>query len=328
MFQKLPQDILHAILTSGTIRECLEILKNIRLTCVQMRKICCSCAEMLDTRVRDEVERIMKGFPRWFNQRGIRTITIEEWIHHGMNAFRRDWYQQIEMTQHLDRSNQIALKKKEEAILELLEVPDILHFTESHICYTLLSKVKDQSLCVEGDCIVHVNLDSIIKWFYQNGSWHLDKCSALLFSRTCAQRFDAGSSWMVLSEFTDFVIKCYRPLNEFKHYVTQKIRSSAENELTNEIKKRYTVQWTSEVYNNFYILHSQSVKMFSSKSNISSYERKFNMQSLSREALEFHTGLIAEITDNGAHPNTIQSVTRKLNACLPLSTLCRQTAML
>ena len=333
----LPQDVLCAIPNSGTtIHECADMLKSCRVTCVQMRKICCLCAEILDARVQREVDTIMKRFPRWFAySNSLHTVTVEEWIHHGMAMFRLEWHNQVQLAQtvHNDMMQMAQtahhdimqnLQEKEAAISKLLKVPDICHFVHPLNCYALFSKANNNSLCVEGASIVHLNLNSVIKWFYQYG-WRLDTCSALLFSRACAARLDAGNSWMVLSEFTKFVSTCYQPLDEFQCHVMEKIGTVKEQELAGDMRTLYTVQWTSKVHNNFFMLHSESSRMLSSKSEISSYRRKFDMTALSQEALSLYAKLIREMRKNGGQPDTEMAVIHKLNACLPRSVLMRQS---
>ena len=147
---------------------------------------------------------------------------------------------------------------------------------------------------------------------------------ATVLSSVCTA-LDAGNSWMVLSEFTKFVLTCHQPLDDLQRHVMDKIGSGKEKELPDDMKKLFTAQWTSEVHNNFYMLHSQSSKMFPLKSIISSYRHKFNMANLSQEALSVYAKVIREIREKGVQSDTEMVVRHKLNACLPRSTLIRQT---
>ena len=52
----------------------------------------------------------MKRFPRWFAfSHSLRTVTVQEWIDHGMTLFRFEWYGQVEMAHQVHEQNQQML---------------------------------------------------------------------------------------------------------------------------------------------------------------------------------------------------------------------------
>ena len=68
------------------------------------------------------------------------------------------------------------------------------------------------------------------EWFHLHGGWRLDACAAMLFSRACARRMDAGSSWMVNGGHFH-ALECHILMEDAQMFALQMVRAGREAEL-------------------------------------------------------------------------------------------------
>lgn len=309
------------ILTTNT-KECLLVMKILRETCREWKHICCDCANIVDNRMQRTALRTIQRFPHYFsaNNNKMRVIPMNAWVTRGMSRFRQEWQHKWDDAMRIGIAQEFTIAKDDVEISNMLGLNNLQDFNKPHQCYNLFSHAKNEKLCVAEREIVHVELNSVILWFKLYG-WDLDTCAALLFCESSTKKFDAGSSWMMLSIAIEKMIECHNCIEELASYFVYHIRNGKENILHNNLHRDYGCDWTAKLHMIFFSL--RILTPFHPNSTISCYNYSF-LQFLSRDTLSLEGRLLEEIVEVGGSAHSINTFSRKLNACIPLDMLIRE----
>ena len=324
----LPTDLLRSALFGGTpLYELAPRLTSLRATNHQMLAFCCAVTGEVYDAVQARALSAVTGFPVWHkrNDQQVAVVPMEEWVTTFITEARRVWksrmaygYTGLAGVRHSTRPasdvvyivNALGLENRA-SVPDDGSIPDHGEYRDAHqeLCYTLCSGA-DMKLCVDGTILVHVSLASVAEWFHLHGGWRLDACAAMLFSRACARKMDAGSSWMVNYAHIN-ALECHARLEEVQAFVLQKIRMGREAELLGALRRAYGAEWTT-------MTHGKLFALFSGPGSLYAQRRGGCENIAAREDFRtLRTRLLDEVQVEAVQEETLAILTRKLNACLP-----------
>ena len=304
--------------------ELAPLLTSLRATNHQMLAFCCAVTGEVYDAVQARALSAVTGFPVWHkrNDQQVAVVPMEEWVTTFITEARRVWKSRMAYgyTAHMKPASDVVYivnvlgLENGSSVPDDGSIPDDGEYRDEHqeLCYTLCSGA-DMKLCVDGTILVHVSLASVAEWFHLHGGWRLDACAAMLFSRACARKMDAGSSWMVNYAHID-ALECHARLEEVQAFVLQKIRMGREAELLGALRRAYGAEWTT-------MTHGKLFALFTGPGSIGARLKRGFREDLScavREDLRtLRTRLLDEVQVEAVQAETVAILTRKLNACLP-----------
>ena len=261
-------------------------------------------------------------------------IPMTAWVRTFMTELRRAWQRYLlQSMTGLDADRARHKRTRDNAyIVSVLglpggsSVPDGEFFSATHqeLCYNLCCNA-DATLRVEGRKFVHVSLTSVAEWFHLHGGWRLDACAAMLFSRACARRMDAGRSWMVNGGHFH-ALECHILMEDAQMFALQMVRAGREAELLGAMRRRFGAEWTSMTYTKNYTLFNSIVPRPHLRLADHSYHCMRDHTALARDILALRSRLIEEVQAEATQEEAVAILTRKLNACLPMSKLTQSAA--
>ena len=324
----LPTDLLRSALFGGTpLHELAPLLTSLRATNHQMLAFCCAVTGEVYDAVQARALSAVTGFPAWHkrNDQQVAVVPMEEWVTTFITEARRVWKGRLAYgSTHRTTSagiwhtasdvvyivNALGLENGS-SVPDDGSIPDDGEYRDEHqeLCYTLCSGA-DMKLCTEGTIFVHVCLASVAEWFRLHGGWRLDACAAMLFSRACARKMDAGSSWMMNYAYID-ALECHALLEEVQAFVLQKIRMGREAELLGALRRAYGAEWTT-------MTHDKVFALFTGPGCIAvRLKRGEGSRAVKEDLRTLRTRLLDEVQVEAVQAETVAILTRKLNACLP-----------
>ena len=318
----LPTDLLRSALFGDTpLHELAPLLLSLRATNHQMLAFCCAVAGEVYDAVQARALSAVTSFPVWYkrNDQQLPVVPMEEWVTTFMTEARRVCLEKPDyLTKQLGIKKALGLESGS-SMQDDGEYRD----EQQELCYTLCCGAN-MKLCVEETISVHVSLASVAEWFRLHGGWRLDACAALLFSRACARRMDAGSSWMVNDAHID-ALECHALLEEVQAFVLQEIRMGREAELLGVLRRAYGAEWTTMTHDKFYaILGVQggcwTCYWYGSEGRSMDIGDTFPTPCPAALVEDFRilrTRLLDEVQVEAVQEETAAIFTRKINACLP-----------
>ena len=324
----LPTDLLRCALFGGTpLHELAPLLTSLRATNHQMLTFCCAVAGEVYDAVQARALSAVTSFPVWYkrNDQQLPVVPMEEWVTTFMTEARRVCLEKPDyLTKQLGIKKALGLESGS-SMQDDGEYRD----EQQELCYTLCCGA-DMKLWVEETRFVHVSLASVAEWFRLHGGWRLDACAALLFSRACARKMNAGSSWMVNDAHVD-ALECHALLVEVQAFVLQEIRMGREAELLGALRRAYGAGWTTMTHDKFYAIlgvtggywkcrwHGSEGRSMPLDTNLNASGSAACPAALVADFRTLRTRLLDEVQVEAVQEETAAIFTRKINACLPTS---------
>ena len=316
-FELLPTDLLRSALFGGTpLHDLAPLLLCLRATNHQMLAFCCALAGEVYDAVQARALSVITSFPAWYkpNDQQLAVVPMEEWVTTFMTEAQSDCASRKRLG-FMYITKALGLESGS-------SMPDDLKYSLEHqeLCYTLCCGA-DMKLRVEGNRFpsggentfpfVHVSLASVAEWFRLHGGWRLDACAALLFSRACARKMNAGSSWMVNNAHVH-ALECHALLEEVQAFVLQEIRTGREAELLGALRRAYGAEWTTMTHSKFHEILGQRQDWSRGQQR-----RMPCPEGLKNDFRALRIRLIDEVQVEAVQEETVTIFTRKINACLP-----------
>ena len=133
----------------------------------------------------------------------------------------------------------------------------------------------------------------------------------MLFSRACARKMNAGSSWMVNNAHVH-ALECHALLEEVQAFVLQEIRTGREAELLGALRRAYGAEWTTMTHSKFHEILGQRQDWSRGQQR-----RMPCPEGLKNDFRALRIRLIDEVQVEAVQEETVTIFTRKINACLP-----------
>ena len=134
---------------------------------------------------------------------------------------------------------EFAVAKDDADISSVIGTRSILDFDRPEQCYKLFTS-KRKAVRVEESEVVHVQLETARLWFGRYG-WKLDPCATLLFYAASAERIDAGSSYMILSDAVQAVVECHESIEALGSFFVDHVQTGHEAALHRTLHHRFGV---------------------------------------------------------------------------------------
>lgn len=309
LFSNLPGDLPPLIFLADTLLQCISNMRTIRTVCREWKTICCECASLIDARMQERAQQVVKRLPYCFaaNVEEIKCVSMDAWVKRGMARYRYECQRNWERAMQTGVAAEFAVAKDDADISSVIGTRSLLDFDQPQQCYNLFTS-KRNAVRVEESEVVHVQLETAKLWFGRYG-WKLDSCAALLFYAAAAERIDAGSSYMILSDAVQTVVECHECIETLGTFFVDHMRNGQEAALHRTLHHRFGVDWRVKLqvlFDSLKILHA------------------YNMRTVSRDLLCLASRLFGKIQTLRASSQTIRAFSEKLNAGIPMVLLLQE----